>query len=90
MIIAKIKFTCVKDIIRFSELNEKSDCNIDVKSGKYLVDGTSLMGLFALDLFRGNTMVQIMGDSEKCEELYRSYRDAGINCNRISEGQAVA
>ena len=37
-------------IKRFCDLANKNRGNIDVKSGKYVVDGKSLMGLFSLDL----------------------------------------
>lgn len=43
------KFESVK---RFVELSQSKSCFVLLKSGKYIVDGKSILGIFSLDLSR--------------------------------------
>lgn len=40
----------VSDIKEFVNAASRLDCEVDVRSGRYLVDGKSIMGLFSIDL----------------------------------------
>ena len=53
--------------VKFITLGCKYDCDIDLTSGRYVVDAKSIMGIFSLDLSKP-IMVEI--HSEDCEALY--------------------
>lgn len=57
------------DLKRFNNIAMTFPCEIDVISGRYTVDGRSLMGLLSLDLSKP---VQIKLDN-KYEDLARLY-----------------
>jgi len=42
----------VSDVRQFVEAANRQSCEIDVRSGRYIVDAKSIMGLFSLDLQR--------------------------------------
>ncbi len=42
----------VPDVRRFVDAATRYSCEIDVRSGRYLVDAKSIMGLFSLELQR--------------------------------------
>ncbi len=47
---AKIQLVNVDDVKRFVTAANKYDFEIDLTSGRYTVDGKSIMGIFSLDL----------------------------------------
>ena len=47
------KITDVSDLIK---LTSKCPCEVLIKSGKYVVDGKSIMGVFSLDLSKPLTL----------------------------------
>ena len=73
-----IKLRSVNELLSFVRLNENSPCNVDVESGRYTIDGSSLMGLFAIDLFHRTGVVTLIGSIEDCEKLINEYRNADI------------
>ena len=46
----KIKLSTIADVRDFVNIVSKSDTEIDLTSGRYVVDGKSIMGIFSLDL----------------------------------------
>lgn len=50
MVQAKIRFVTIQDIRDFVNLCARYDFDIDLKSGRYVVDAKSIMGIFSLDL----------------------------------------
>lgn len=59
------KIVSIKDFIK---MTSGFDSNIDVVSGKYIVDAKSIMGLFSLDL---SNPVEVIIHSDDNEELKR-------------------
>ncbi len=45
-----IKLSTIEDIRKFVEIVTRQDFDIDLSSGRYVVDGKSIMGIFSLDL----------------------------------------
>ena len=45
-----IRLSTIQDIRDFVEIVSKEDADIDLCSGRYVVDGKSIMGIFSLDL----------------------------------------
>ena len=47
---AMIRLSTVNDVKNFISISSKYDFDIDVLSGRYIIDAKSIMGLFSLDL----------------------------------------
>lgn len=61
----KVLLKSIADVKRFVTASAMQSCEIDVQSGRYLIDAKSIMGLFSLDL--GNPVtVRIGGDDDEC------------------------
>ncbi len=59
----EIKLDTIKDINDFVNICSKChDSEIDIKQGKYVVDGKSILGIFSLNLLEP---VKVIIDSEK-------------------------
>lgn len=62
----------VKD---FANCNWNFNGTVDVISGRYIIDGKSIMGIFSLDLTR-SVHIKLTADSEsEIEKLLESYRN---------------
>ena len=46
----KIRLVTIADLYNFVAIAGKYDFDIELKSGRYTVDGKSIMGMFCLDL----------------------------------------
>jgi len=64
----KINLRSIDDVKTFVTATSLMGCDIDVLSGRYLVDAKSIMGLFSLDLSRSVT-VQVHGDAAAASKL---------------------
>ena len=45
-----IMLNSINDVKNFVNIVSKYDCDIDLTSGRYVVDAKSIMGIFSLDL----------------------------------------
>ena len=63
----EILLSSINDVKNFVNIVSKYDCDIDLTSGRYVVDAKSIMGILSLDLSKP-IMVDI--HSEDCEALY--------------------
>ena len=61
---ADIKLSSIQDVRDFVNIVSKYEMDIDLLSGRYIVDAKSIMGIFSLDLLSPIT-VQI--HSENCD-----------------------
>jgi len=48
----KINLSTIQDVKKFVNIVNKFDTELDLVSGKYTVDGKSIMGIFSLDLLK--------------------------------------
>lgn len=62
----RISLDLAERVKEFVCVTQAADCEIALRSGKYVVDGKSILGVFSLDLSKPVT-VEIMSDD--CEEL---------------------
>ena len=53
---AKVRLLTIKDVGSFVDTVRKYDAEIDLASGRYVVDAKSIMGIFSLDLANPITM----------------------------------
>lgn len=49
---ADIKLSSIEDVRNFVNIVSKYDMEIDLSSGRYIVDAKSIMGIFSLDLMK--------------------------------------
>ena len=65
----KIKFkgmNLMDDVKMFVNIVSKQEYDIDIASGRYVVDAKSIMGLFSLDL---STVLDLIIHSDNCDDL---------------------
>lgn len=68
MVTIKVKLNGINDIKSFCSQASGQSFDIDVVSGRYIVDAKSIMGLFSLDLSRP-VEVTIQADKSECESF---------------------
>ena len=70
----KISLENEKQVIKFVQMNSKSSCQIDVRSGHSYIDGKSIIGLLSLNLLKP-LYVSVIGDSKKITDLIDGYQE---------------
>lgn len=70
----KIRLSSIQDVRNFVDLVTKYfDVEIDLVSGRYVVDAKSIMGIFSLDLFNPITLNAYTDDAAKLLEDLKPY-----------------
>ena len=64
---ASVRLSTIADVRDFVNIVAKSDVDIDLKSGRYIVDGKSIMGIFSLDLL---SPIELTAHTDNAEELF--------------------
>ncbi len=67
-----IKISTIEDVRKFVNLVCAFDGDIDLKSGRYVVDAKSIMGIFSLDLL---SPIEMTIHSDNCDALVASLKD---------------
>lgn len=62
----KIRLGTIADVRDFVNIVSKTDADIDLQSGRYVVDGKSIMGIFSLDLL---SPISLTIHSDDADEL---------------------
>ena len=63
----EIRLSTIADVRDFVNIVAKSDIDVDLQSGRYIVDGKSIMGIFSLDLL---SPITLTAQSDETEELF--------------------
>ena len=61
----QIRLSTIADVRDFVNIVAKTDANIDLQSGRYVVDGKSIMGIFSLDLLSPITLTVHSDDADE-------------------------
>lgn len=61
-----IKLSTIEDIRKFVEIVTRQEFDIDLSSGRYLVDAKSIMGIFSLDLM---DKIKVVAHTDNVEAL---------------------
>ncbi len=61
-----IKLSSIEDVRNFVNIVSKYDMDIDLMSGRYVVDAKSIMGIFSLDLMKP---IKLTAHSENADAL---------------------
>ena len=56
MTTVKVKLASIQDVRNFVDAVTKHNIDIDLSSGRYIVDAKSIMGIFSLDLLNPITL----------------------------------
>ena len=62
-----IRLSTIADVRDFVNIVAKSDIDVDLQSGRYVVDGKSIMGIFSLDLL---SPITLTAHSDDTDELF--------------------
>jgi len=73
MKIVNIKLSTIEDVRNFVNAATKCDADIDLESGRYVVDAKSIMGIFSLDLTRPINVVAYCDDDEAFLKEIKDY-----------------
>lgn len=61
-----IRLSAINDVKNFVNIVNKYDYEIDLTSGRYVVDAKSIMGIFSLDLTK---LIKVEVHSDSCDDL---------------------
>ena len=61
----EIRLSTIADVRDFVNIVSATNIDVDLSSGRYIVDGKSIMGIFSLDLLSPITLTVRSGDAEK-------------------------
>lgn len=61
-----VKLSTIESVYDFVAVVMKAECDVDIISGKYLVNAKSVMGLFSLDL---RQPIEVHIHADNCDEL---------------------
>ena len=65
---AQIKLSTIRDVQAFVAIATAFDGDVDLSSGRYVVDAKSIIGIFSLDLLSPITVTVHSGDADKLIE----------------------
>jgi PTS HPr component phosphorylation site. len=68
-----IKLSTIEDVRAFVNAVSKYDIEVDLQSGRYVVDAKSIMGIFSLDLLNPIEMTIHSENAEKLIEEVKKY-----------------
>ncbi|MBQ3490641.1 MAG: HPr family phosphocarrier protein [Clostridia bacterium] len=69
----KIRLSSIEDVRNFVELVRQFEGDIDLSSGRYVVDAKSIMGIFSLDLMNPITLTAYGETGERLLKDLASY-----------------
>lgn len=72
MTTVNIRLTTLEDVRRFVNTVTKYDIEIDLCSGRYVVDAKSIMGIFSLDLL---SPIQLTAHTDDTAALFADLKD---------------
>lgn len=66
----KIHLKSIDDVKKFVSIVQNYEGNVDLQSGKYVIDAKSILGIFSLDISKPLDMKIDMKESE-CKKLWK-------------------
>lgn len=65
----EIRLSTIADVRDFVNIVSGTDIDVDLSSGRYVVDGKSIMGIFSLDLL---SPIKLTAYSDDTDELFKA------------------
>ncbi|MEQ2455889.1 HPr family phosphocarrier protein [Flavonifractor hominis] len=75
-----VSLSSIEDVRRFVNAATRCTCEVDVLSGRYVVDAKSIMGLFSLDLSQP-VEVKVHGSEEERAAFEREIESLSLTHN---------
>lgn len=75
MVTLNISLKSINDVKDFVNIANKYDFDIDLVSGRYIVDAKSIMGIFSLDLSKP---IKVEAHTDECEAFYNELKERGF------------
>jgi phosphocarrier protein HPr len=72
MKVFNIALKSINDVKDFVNIVNKYDFDVDLTSGRYVVDAKSIMGIFSLDLSKP---IRVQAHTDDCADFYEEVRD---------------
>ncbi len=66
-----IMLKTINDVKDFVNIANKYDFDVDLTSGRYVVDAKSIMGIFSLDF---NKLIKVEVHTDDCESFYNEIK----------------
>lgn len=70
-----IKLSTIEEVRMFVNEVSRCDYEIDLKSGRYVVDAKSIMGIFSLDLMN---KIEVTVHTEDCSDLLKAIAEVVV------------
>ena len=67
-----IRLSTIADVRDFVNIVSATDIDIDLASGRYIVDAKSIMGIFSLDLLQPITLT---AQNDDCDDLMEEIKE---------------
>ncbi len=66
-----IRLSTIQDVRDFVDIVSAADNDVDLSSGRYVVDAKSIMGIFSLDLLKPITLTAAKEDADLFDKIAR-------------------
>ena len=70
-----IKLNSIEKVKNFVNRVSTFDCDVDIIYGRYVIDGTSIMGIFSLDLTNPVTVLIHTDDYDELKRFFKMMED---------------
>ena len=70
----KVKLASIQDVRTFVDTVTKFNIDIDLASGRYIVDAKSIMGIFSLDLLNPINLTAMTDDADEEKALLEALK----------------
>lgn len=77
----KVILNTIERVKQFVQITEKFKSEIDVLSGRYVISGKSIMGIFSLNLLEPLVVKIFSDDIEEIESFNRVMEEFKYECN---------
>lgn len=74
MTTVKVKLASIQDVRNFVDTVTKFNIDIDLASGRYIVDAKSIMGIFSLDLLNPINLTAMTDDTDEEKALLEALK----------------
>ena len=74
MTTVKVKLASIQDVRNFVDTVTKFNIDIDLASGRYIVDAKSVMGIFSLDLLNPINLTAMTDDADEEKALLEALK----------------
>lgn len=71
----KVKFNSIESVKKFVNISVNQSFDMDIRTGRYIIDGKSILGIFSLDLTKDLVLDLHTDDEDKISSFLRKIKD---------------